>query len=83
MLNERCAKCGHKRFAHSPGGACPTGLTVTLTVDTIERFKSTGHPRLIGMVLGAPDAKRKAFAGIEITALRVDQSAVAGSEVLS
>ena len=70
-MTERCHACGRLPETHLWGGVCPTGLTVTISADSIERCIQTGHPKLLGLVLLGKTTN--AFTDVHIDGVKVSQ----------
>ena len=70
-MTERCVNCGRPGTAHPPSGACPTGLTVTLSAESIARAARTEHPRLLARLLNGGTVG--AFTEIHIEQLKVTE----------
>lgn len=62
----KCANCGKSEHSHM-SGKCQIDLHVDINADTIERFKATGHPKLLGIILKIKENKQNIFKDVEIT----------------
>lgn len=70
MTDDRCLNCGRMPHSHIDGRCPQLGLHLAVTAASLERYLQTGHPRTMGVLFGK--VQTSAFAGIEVTKVRIE-----------